>query len=111
MAEFLALGLVEFAACLLLALAVVADGGVFSSALIVDLAGAIAAAMVGVSAVIGAYRGQAFMRRGGLLTRAVLAALSALIFAMLVVALRDKNHAPTDLACLQVCPHNNCCSP
>ena len=54
------------------------------------------------STIIGTYRGQSFMRRGGLLTRAIMAVLTALACALLVVAVRDERNAPTDLACLQV---------
>jgi exopolysaccharide biosynthesis polyprenyl glycosylphosphotransferase len=102
MTEFLALGFVEFAACFLLALAVVAGGEVFSNAMILDLSGTIAAVLVGMSTVIGTYRGQSFMRRGGLLTRAVLALAASLACALLVVAVRDGQNAPTDIGPLRV---------
>jgi len=102
MAEFFALGFLEFAACFLLALAVIAGGGLFNDAVTLDLALVLAVALALMSLATGAYRGENFLRRRGRVIQTVLALLFAMACALLLVALRDEQNAATDLGCLKV---------
>ena len=102
MAEFFVLGFLEFAACFLLALAVIAGGGIFNDAVTIDLALVLATALAAMSLATGAYRGENFMRSRGVVTKFVLALLFSMSCAVLLVALRDEQNAPGDLGCLRL---------
>ena len=102
MAEFFVLGFLEFATCFLLALAVIAGGGIYNDAVTIDLALVLAAALAVMSLATGAYRGENFMRSRGVLTKFILALLFSMACALVLVALRDDQNGPGDLVCLKL---------
>jgi exopolysaccharide biosynthesis polyprenyl glycosylphosphotransferase len=105
MAEFVVLGFLELSSCFLLALAVLAEGGVFSSAAMVDSAAAMSIGLVGTALIIGTYRGQSFVRHGGLMTRAILAVLAAFLCGLFSTLIRDRQTSIVDPAVLDTLFH------
>ncbi len=94
--ELFALGLFEFAACFLVAIAAIASGPLVADTLTLHFSAALAVCIVLVSLAVGSYRCEAFLLLRRIAFKSLLAILFALIAGSAVVWLADGSETLSD---------------